>query len=132
MNEAELGDMLYNAYELMTNGASVYFTLVTTYLVASYLVGSKLTSGQITVVNLLYIVWSLGLINVQYTQLLTVTGLQEELAALRASPLLIAQNTQVSTWGFIAVQIMGLLASLYFMWSVRHPRDGGRKVLGAR
>jgi hypothetical protein len=32
------------------------------------------------------------------------------------------ENSQVATWSFIGVQTIGMLASLYFMWSVRHPK----------
>lgn len=86
MTEFELGEMLYSAYGIMTDGASVYFTLVSAYLAATYLVGDKLTTGQMMVVNLLYVIWSLGLINVQYTQLLAIEGFQLELSELGASP----------------------------------------------
>jgi hypothetical protein len=34
MTEFELGEMLYSAYGIMTDGASVYFTLVSAYLAA--------------------------------------------------------------------------------------------------
>jgi hypothetical protein len=122
MSESELGEMLYNAYSLMSDGAAIYFTLVTAYLATSYLVGSRLTTAQMLVVSSLYVVWSLGLINVQYTQILAVSGFQRELSAMGGSTLLIEQNTQVATWGFVGVQIAGMLASLYFMWSVRHPK----------
>ena len=122
MTEYEVGEMLYNAYSLMTDGASVYFTLVSAYLVASYLVGDKLSSGQLVVVNLLYVIWSVGLINVQYTQLVSVAQFQSALDQFDSSVLVISMNTEYSTWGFIVVQITGLLASLYFMWSVRHPK----------
>jgi hypothetical protein len=122
MNEFELGEMLYSAYSLSSDGAAIYFTLVTAYIVASYVVGDKLSTAQMLIISALYVVWSLGLINVQYTQILAVTGFQRELSALGGSPLLIQQNTQVATWGFIGVQISGMLASLYFMWSIRHPK----------
>jgi hypothetical protein len=121
MNEFELGEMLYNAYTLSTEGAAIYFTLVTAYLATSYLVGSKLTTAQMLIISVLYVIWSLGLINVQYTQIMAVSGFQRELASLGGSALLIEQNTQVATWSFIGVQIIGMLASLYFMWSIRHP-----------
>jgi hypothetical protein len=122
MTEFELGEMLYNAYALSTEGAAIYFTLVTAYLATSYLVGDKLTTAQMLIISALYVIWSLGLINVQYTQILAVSGFQRELASLGGSPLLIEQNTQVATWSFIGVQITGMLASLYFMWSVRQTK----------
>lgn len=122
MNEFELGEMLYNAYSLSTDGAAIYFTLVTAYLATSYVVGNRLTTAQMLIISALYVIWSLGLINVQYTQILAVSGFQRELSAMGGSTLLIEQNTQVATWSFIGVQVSGMLASLYFMWSVRHPK----------
>jgi hypothetical protein len=97
MSESELGEMLYNAYGLMADGAAIYFTLVTAYLATSYVVGSRLTTAQMLVISTLYVVWSLGLINLQYTQILAVTGFQEELLAMGGTPLPIQQNTQVAT-----------------------------------
>jgi hypothetical protein len=32
-------------------------------------------------------------------------------------------GTSLTVYGFLAVQIGGLIASLYFMWSVRHPKE---------
>ena len=122
MTSYELGEMLYHAYGLMSDGAALYFTLVSAYLIVSYIVGAKLTGPQLAVVNVLYVVWTLGQISVQYTQLRTIETLLIELNRLGS----VLPNTETgqiaASWGFIGVQFAGLLASLYFMWSVRRPK----------
>ena len=124
MTEYELGEMLYNSYGSLWEGSQMYFTLVSAYLVVSYLVGHKLTRIQNIIITSLYLVWVTGIVDAQRTESLINLGLTDELL-LRNSivmPDQVAVTADFGLYSYIAVQIAGVAASLYFMWTVRHPK----------
>ena len=63
MTEYELFELLQGSYEKMNVDTTIYFTLVSAYLVVAFLVGSNLTRIQLFIINTLYILWTLGTIN---------------------------------------------------------------------
>lgn len=101
----------------------MYFTLVSAYLVVSYLIGHKLTRIQNIIITSLYLVWVTGIVDAQRTESLINLGLTNELL-LRNSIVMPDQVAVTADFGlhsYIAVQIAGVAASLFFMWNVRHP-----------
>ena len=124
MTEYELGEMLYNTYDGLWQGSQMYFTLVSAYLVVAYLVGAKLNRVQNLIVTGLYFVWTLGIIQSQYSTSVQMIGITDQLLSSNASFLSVdvGAQTQAGVYSFLAVQLLGLLASGYFMWSVRHPK----------
>lgn len=123
MTEYELTDALYTIYGTMNDGATMYFALVTTYLAASYVAGSKFTTAQVAVVNTLFILWTAGNVNTIYSTLVQSLRIQAGLTEIGAT---IAVGgsiySMLAVLGFIIVQVGGILAALYFMWTVRHPK----------
>ena len=102
----------------------MYFTLVSAYLVVSYLVGHQLTRIQTTIITSLYLVWVTGIVDAQRTESFINLGLTNELL-LRNSivmPDQVAATADFGLYAYIAVQIAGVAASLFFMWNVRYPR----------
>ena len=124
MTEYELGEMLYNTYEGLWQGSQMYFTLVSAYLVVAYLVGEKLNNTQNLIVTGLYFVWTVGIIQSQYSTSVQMMGITDQLLSSNASFLSVdvGAQTRVGVYSFMTVQLLGLGASLYFMWSVRHPK----------
>jgi hypothetical protein len=121
MTEYEILDVLVSRFSSMTEQASLYFALVSGYLITAYLVGAKLTRLQVSVVNGLYVVWVLGIIGGYTTTVEAVVDLETALLALDRTSSEVS-NTLYS-YSFTIVQIVGLLASILFMWSVRHPKS---------
>ena len=124
MTEYEMGELLYNTYDTLWESSQMYFTLVSAYLVVAYLVGAKLTRPQYMVITVLYLFWAAGVIQ---TQIFTGIG-SLRLAKYIASngEVLVGQYgagtaMQIGIYGFTAVMVCGVFASLYFMWSIRHP-----------
>lgn len=124
MSEYELGEMLYNSCGSIWEGSQMYFTLVSAYLVVSYLVGHQLTRVQNIIVTLLYLVWVISIVDAQRTESMVNLGLTNELQPRHSImiPEQVATAADFGLYSFIAVQIAGVLASLYFMWTVRHPK----------
>ncbi len=122
MTEYELGEILHNNYGGLWQAAQMYFTLVSAYLAVAYLVGAKLTKGQNLVVTGLYLVWIAGVIQAQYTTSTQTMRISDELILISSTILPAADKaqTQAGIFSFIVVQVFGVIASLWFMWSLRH------------
>jgi hypothetical protein len=104
--------------------ASLLITIMSGYLVVAYLVGTKLSRAQVTTVNALYVVSSIsmiaGLWQNNYDNMLArhhaYTYIPDMSGAVSASLILMIPTS-------IAFVYSGLIiASLFFMWSIRHPR----------
>ena len=125
MTEFEIGEMLHRQYDIMTDASVMYFTLVSAYLIAGYMVGDKLSRPQLTIVTSLYVLWVIGTINTVYKSLGSVIPLQQGLEQMQ-SILINASidETSLSVYAFMLVQVAGVLGSLYFLWSVRNAKPG--------
>ena len=110
--------------DIQTEFAGLYFTLVSAYLLVSYLVGDKLPVSHLIIISALYVLWVSGLIYGVYSNMVNASSLAIELERLQS----ITENRPMETaivsgYGFLLMQLGGLLASLYFMWSVRRRKD---------
>jgi hypothetical protein len=88
------------------------------YLIVAYFVGVKLTKVQLAILNVLYLIWQLRIFLI-----LSIVGgnagiLLGEMREI--SPEL--TPTGPSLLPSIALLSCLILASLYFMWSIRHPK----------
>ena len=127
MTEYELLELTAGTIDSMSDSFTIFLSIASGYLVVAYLVGAKLTRAQTAIISSLFIVgsclqsWAL----VQYQ-----IANQEYLAAKALiSPLTEYQMTIASNGGghiIAALMFCGMLASLYFMWSVRHPASTER------
>jgi len=123
MTEYEMGELLYNTYDTLWETSQMYFTLVSAYLVVAWLVGDKLTRGQYFIVTALYLFWAMGIIQTQIFTGLGTIRLASRIAS-QSDLLLIDYGSGAAMfagiYGFTAVMVCGVVASLYFMWSIRH------------
>ncbi len=123
MTEYELTDVLYTVFGQMSEGAALYFTLVSAYIAMSFFIGERLTKAQLVVVNTLYVVWMTGVINSCLSGLGNAVAVTQALESMNS--IIATQGPELisfSVYSFAAVQFGGVLASLYFMWSIRHPK----------
>ncbi len=124
MSEFELLEVLNSSYEQMFTASGFYFTLVSAFLIMSYFVAQKLTRVQIIIVTFFYTLWILGL--VQGTYAVTNQSILAQQKLLERSSELVTEGAMqfapAASYGFIVIQILGLVASLYFMWTIRHPK----------
>jgi hypothetical protein len=119
MSEAEALELTLIASANAVTSFTVYITVTFGYLAASYFTGRKLTNSQALIVSSLYLFSAFGALlnllsdNVFYA------------AALEHAPTLTPENAliEVELWNTYMTILLsaGILASLYFMWSIRHP-----------
>ncbi len=120
MSEAELIESAVLLGEAALHSASLYLTCVSAYLVAAYAVGAKLTLFQVSVVNVLFIVFAVSFLMAVQTNVWNMYHLSADLSELR--PLWVRYTSPAVIWGLLVIDSAGVAASLAFMWSVRHPR----------
>jgi len=123
MTEYELLDLTTGTIDSMYDSVALYLSIVSGYLLVAYLAGANLTRTQTTIISTLF-VFGAGL---QIWGLISYQIANEEYLAAKAmiSPLTKYQQTLASqNAGFIISSILGagIIASLYFMWTVRHPK----------
>jgi len=120
VTEYEMIDVIMNRFAHMTDQASLYFALVSGYLITAYLVGARLTRFQVSVISLLFLLWTVGILG-GYMNAVKDTLILE--AAIREEGQVVRLSDSTYAYSFAVVQALGILASFAFMWSVRHPKE---------
>jgi hypothetical protein len=118
MTVYELLDLMASMEAHMATEFSLYLTIISAYLVVAYLAGSKLTQAQARIASALMIFAAGG----QTWALYVTTGRVMEYLALKQelSPLTAYEkNFDVNSYAWVFILSCGILAALYFMWSVR-------------
>jgi len=114
------------ALTTMTANIAVLITLISGYLVVAYLVGKRLTRTQLLITNALYLMSAFLLISVDFSLALDALVARKEIA-LQIPELDILYHTGQPTylWSSLIAIIHGCLivASLVFMWQVRHSSE---------
>jgi hypothetical protein len=120
MNEYELLDAVNSTMSLFVSTFLAYLTIVSAYLIAAFISGDKLTTQQFIIISVLFLfsaflmvwsIWGLGS-RIVYTA--------EAFRHLNPEyPILIKAFFRNS---LTIVCALGVLASLKFMWDVRHPK----------
>ena len=125
MTEYEITDLMFTRFAQMDDQAVMYFTLVSAYLVAGYLVGKELSRVQMSIVNTLYVVWASATIFGMITSMQGAADFQAQLITMGAESVRdLEGRLHASTYAFNVIQASGILASLYFVWTVRRSKEG--------
>jgi hypothetical protein len=93
-------------------------TVLFGYLIVAYLVGAKLTRVQAAILTTLYLFWIFRLVAVLN---FIWTAAQNTLDEMRKISPDFNPGTP-SIWGVYGLLLCLTLGSLYFMWTVRHPK----------
>jgi hypothetical protein len=107
---------LANNISLLTFG----FTIISAYLLVAYFIGSKLTTVQVVAITVVYtIAFSMNLIGQidAFIDAIEYKRLAKEISAdveLRIRPR--------AQYFVLAIRSLVYVISLWFMWSVRHPK----------
>jgi hypothetical protein len=120
MTEAELveswGLFLGNSQA----GLGLYVSILTGYLIVAYLVGAKLTRVQVWIVTTLFTFASTS-VSLWFSAWWG-RALEFALEAKELNPNRRVDNSPEALWIFTIMLWLGIVASLYFMWTVRHPK----------
>jgi hypothetical protein len=121
VNEVELIELLMDWFAQISTDADRYFALVSAYLLVAYLAGTKLTTFQLAIVNTLFLLWIAGIVAGTFSALEATVIIESRLDAM-GSEFGVGRGAE-GLYNFIVIQVGGVVASLFFMWSVRHPRE---------
>jgi small-conductance mechanosensitive channel len=106
------------------DGIQLFMAVLFGFLAAAYFIGARLERRQALIFSALYIlwqIWTLAAISARGTLMLELTT---NLAELRGSSgELVADVPQFLVVSLMLILPAALSASLYFMWSVRHPKS---------
>jgi hypothetical protein len=120
MTEYEIGDLTGTTATLALTAISLYLTTVSAYLFTAFTAGAKLTRSQAFVISTLFVAGSGTFIYAAAANVLKQSYLITRLTELEAGqPTYFSENSAV----FLSIiLISGVIASLSFMWNVRHPK----------
>ena len=120
MTEYELIDALGNYSSGMQSWIASYFSGVTAFLITAYMAGNNLTKPQAITISGGFTLFAIMSITGYYGLGLRMIEFTDELRELRPGHAYLTSELGVLT--FALVFTIGILASLMFMWSVRHPK----------
>ena len=122
MTAYEYMDIAQNNYSISFTILSLLLAMFSGYFVAAYTMGENLSRVQVTLLNLVYGAWTIGLAWISSKFLHAATD-----AAMSGSALMPERTSEVFEYAYYVPAIMiatSLLLSFGFMWNVRHPRTG--------
>ena len=120
MTEGELIQAAQATWANVITLTTVAITLLSGYIIVAYLAGKELERSQVLIVNSLYLLLFLFVLMGIYSLSIRAT----EMAALSVQ-ISEQRNLGPTLWlplGVVAIFAFCLLASLKFMWDVRHPK----------
>jgi hypothetical protein len=135
MTEYEIADLAASrAFELqgavsllqtqttnITEAIQQYMSILFGYMAAAYFIGENLGRRQVRILTTLYVMWQAWIITIVVAKGLALGLILEALQELQDSTLPILGMSLVLRITSTGLLITVLFASLYFMWSVRHP-----------
>ena len=121
MPEAEMIQAAQATWGNTISLVAILITLISGYLIAAYLVGSQLGRTQVVIVNTLYVLLSTFLLMSTYN--LSIRATEMAAIAIEMSDKRILTPQLWIPMGMITIFSFCLVASLNFMWDVRHPQD---------
>lgn len=121
MTEFELYSLSYEAVQIIQAEEGTFFTLLFGYLLAAHYLGEKISKIQLIILNCMYLATVFGLVfNMWIAWGDTYRWLRA--AETGAIPELIVVGFQPHIIGAITIYIALVMASLYFMVTVRKPK----------
>ncbi len=123
MTEVEMFEMAAAYISNAMTAFGIYLTIVFAYLATTYFVGKDLSRIQTLIISVLFVVAATVALLTFRTQSLAVIHFQGQLNAVNnvfsfANAPIAHNMTKV----ILPLFAGGILASLYFMWDVRHPK----------
>lgn len=108
--------------EIMYQQIALGHSLLFGYLLAAYFIGAALTRPQLFILNALYLIISVANVLGYIAVSLVMIELQTNLEMVKKMDTIDAATTSAFAWPSALMQILAILASLYFMWTVRKPK----------
>ncbi len=120
MTEAELIEAAMNAGDATLGNVTAYLSVVSAYLIVAYIVGAELSRFQVIVINVLFVVFAFSFVLAIQTGLANHYLFATDILEYRPE-YAVFSSPQVNKLLF-AIDSGGVMAALYFMWNIRHPK----------
>lgn len=120
MTEYELVDITGTTATTGLAGISLYLSVVSAYLFVAFSAGAMLTRSQTFIVSILFIAAASLFTYVAVANVLRQTYFLERLAEIETDATLFFSERSAAILAI--VMILGIFASLKFIWDVRHPK----------
>ena len=119
----QLSQLLAWLSDALGTHISIYLTIVTGYIIVAYLVGTKLTRLQVAIATGIYLVAYI-FESLILTTIIRTIGKQSSQLLLLDPAVAIGMMAQArAPYIGLVILIAGLIAPLWFMWSVRPPKS---------
>ena len=124
MTESDWVEMYGMAFSASATYFTVLISIVSGYLVVAYFVGERLTRTQISIMNAMYLAVAATNIAGNRTAIRDFMFARNQMASQIPEFAVYGVLENINLWPFVTVILHSLLvvASLIFMWQVRHPR----------
>jgi hypothetical protein len=110
-------------------GIQQFMTILFSYMAAAYFVGMNLSRKQAWIFTVIYVMWQLWAIVAVISRGFALQQIVEVLRRLldsqgeiSAAASILAEIPILLRMSSISLLLAALIASLYFMWSIRHPK----------
>jgi hypothetical protein len=120
VTEAELIQTAQAIWGNMISMTTIEITLLTGYIIVAYMAGKDLNRSQVTIVNTLYVLLSIFALMGMYTMSMRATEMA--VLSIGISEYRTLGPTLWLPLGVVVIFVFCILASLKFMWDVRHPK----------
>jgi hypothetical protein len=118
----DLNSLIQGQASLIIDNLTLYYSLVFGYLLAAYAIGRKLTTVQALILTILYVaavVYNRISGWIIFNGMIRLQAKVDKMIGITTPKGLSTPEGQIFVTAFIIVSILG---TLYFMWSVRHPK----------
>jgi len=107
----------------VSDGIQQFMSLLFGFLAAAYFIGPSLDRRQTRIFTALYIMWQIWTMAAIVGRGIILTNLGSRVTEMQgAPPQFLAEFPLVLTTSSMILLTIALVASLYFMWDVRHPK----------
>jgi hypothetical protein len=114
--------LFQTATSMLTDIVLQYMNILFAYIIAAYFIGANLGKRQVWILTTLYVLFQTWMIAVFVTRGYLSGLILEDLLELQGGSVASLAPSSAFRTIFAALLVAALFASLYFMWSVRHPK----------
>jgi hypothetical protein len=107
---------------MMTDIIQQYMNILFAYIIAAYFIGANLSRRQVWVLTTLYVMFQTWMIVAFVGRGYFVGVIVDKLIELQGSAVALEGLPLALRTTSVVLLVAALFASLYFMWSVRHPK----------
>lgn len=120
MTEYELLDLIGTWKADTASGVTTFISILSAYILTAYIAGANMTRAQVAVISLLMIFYSALLIFQISVNQLSIIEYHEMIRPDWGEKAI--RNGVFTIWAIGITGVISILATLWFMWSVRQPR----------